>query len=664
MFVQRSAFGRAAAHRAPAAFVLASVSSLLTACGGGAAPSATGQAIDATAVVTTAAPAAGGGGASTGQSLTPEALASITVNGAATTPVLLDTITTRSGNWLFSDLGAVGSDMRAYLWQLDGKDSFARVMICRRMFTKEAADATALSLVSVPVHAVVAGATFNWTLGVAQGACRVAQTVEPVAPNPAWLREAVAERLVPAYRRERAWLPSRVTLLALDSRRGAYNPASLGPSPASTATPTSSSNYVGVTSGQGGEYPSSRGFVHDIDARLVDAALHDEDSRILSTWPQIVQYSFYSLAQPQGAAWSFVNHATIDPQFPQSGDRAWETPTSVNPNTGIDSMTEVSGWGRDVAHLENTAYAHWLLTEDPLAGLVVQRQAAYALASYAENYRGGYKTYAAMTAYAGYTGQERGMFNVMSALWKSLQVSNKVTSANGRVFWSAARAQKQADEVLASYDAIARRIGAATTATPGDYLSRLSGTLFGNAGSEPYAMADGTQTSLMQTSDFMLQQYGKEPLWLWSKAGDARVRGWFATYARSMVLRLTAIGGAMGVDQRSGVRGSGYPIGPTTLSGGKYIVAAAPPFSDDAGWAAWVAALPLADRPSRTSFAGAAVHTAMQSEGVLRYAKDLGLPVTGLDAAIAQVASTRAATASSSLVYPDLQMQKHMGSPD
>ncbi|MCA3255337.1 MAG: hypothetical protein INF91_06960, partial [Alphaproteobacteria bacterium] len=232
MFVQRSAFGRAAAHRAPAVLVLASFSSLLAACGGGSAPSATGQAVDAAAVVTTASAAAtGGGGASTGQSLTPEALVSVSVNGVAATPALIDTITTRSGQWLFSDLGAVGSDMRAYLWQLDGNDSFARVMICRRMFTKEAGDTTSLSVVSVPVRAVAAGATFNWTLGVAQGACRVAQTKEPVAPNAAWLREAVAAHLMPAYRRERAWLPSKVTLLALDSRRGAYNPASLGPSP-------------------------------------------------------------------------------------------------------------------------------------------------------------------------------------------------------------------------------------------------------------------------------------------------------------------------------------------------------------------------------------------------------------------------------------------------
>ncbi|MCA3254955.1 MAG: hypothetical protein INF91_04970 [Alphaproteobacteria bacterium] len=624
---------------------------LLLGCGGGGgggATAATGAASTATA---TPAPA-------------PPPPPTYSVNGASVTPAALETITTRSGTWRLSDLGAVGSDMRAYLWQLDGKANFARVMVCRRIFTKEAGDTTDLSVTTVPVRFTIGTSAWNWSLGVAQGACRIAQTEDPVAPNPAWLREAVTQNLIPAYRRERAWLPARVTLLAPDTARGDYDPASLGPVPGSTATPTSASNYVGVTSNQGGEYTSSRSFVHDIDARLVDAALHNEDSRIATVWPQVTQYSFYSLAQPQGGAWSFVNHGTIDPQFPQDGDRAWEAPTGVSPNTAVDSMTSVTNWGRDVPHLENTAYAHWLLTEDPVAGLVVQRQAAYALAAYFENYRGGYKTYAPMTAYAGYTGQERGMFNTMSALWKSLQVSKKVTSANGRVFWSAARAQRQANEALASYDVIAKRIGASTAATPSDYLSRLSGTLFGSAGSEAYEMADGTQTTLMQTSDFMLQQYGKEPLWLWAKAGDARVRGWFETYARSMVLRLTAIGGAMGVDKRSGVRGSGYPIGPTTLSGGKYIVAAAPPFSDDAGWAQWVVSLPLADKASRTTFAGAAVHTAMQSEATLRFAKDLGLPVTGLDDAIAQVARTRAATATSTLVYPDLQMQKHMGSPD
>ena len=33
-------------------------------------------------------------------------------------------------------------------------------------------------------------------------------------------------------------------------------------------------NFVGVTSGQGGEYAASRGFLHDIDARVIDLALN------------------------------------------------------------------------------------------------------------------------------------------------------------------------------------------------------------------------------------------------------------------------------------------------------------------------------------------------------------------------------------------------------
>ena len=663
MFESASAIGRAGARRAPAMLLISSFGFVVAACGGeSASPTSVAQSlapVPVTADAVATAPAA-----STGKAMAAEALVTVSINGVEATPVLIDTITTRSGAWQFSDLGAVGSDARAYLWQLDGVADFARVMICRRIFTKEAGDTADLSTINVPVSVAVAGANFDWTMGVVQGACRVAQTREPVAPNASWLREAVAARLIPTYKRERAWLPSKVTLLSPDTRRGAYNPASLGPSPSSTSTPTASGNYVGITSNEGGEYTSSRSFVHDIDARLVDAALHNEDSRIESVWPQVTQYSFYSLAQPQGAAWSLTNHVTVDPQFPQSGDRPWEAPIGSSPNTSVDSMTAVTNWGRDVAHLENTAYAHWLLTEDPVAGLVVQRQAAYAIASYYENYRGGFGTAAARTTYGGYTGQERGMFNVMSALWKSLQVSKKITSANGRVFWSAARAQKQADETLAFYDGIAKRIRSATTSNPSDYLSRITGTLFGNIGPEPYNMADGTQVNFIQTSDFMMQQYGKEPLWLWSKAGDARVRSWFTTYARSVVVRATLIGGAMGVDQRSGARGSGYPIGPTTLSGGKYIVAALPSFSDDSGWANWVANLPLAEKPSRTTYASSAVHTAMQSEAVLLFAKDLALPVTGLDTAISQVARTKAATTLSTMDYPDLQMLKHMGSPN
>ena len=141
----------------------------------------------------------------------------LTISGASVTATSLDTIVTRSGSWQISDLGAVGDasvGARAYMWRLAGNTTFVRVMICRRLFTREAGDDVALSSFSVPVRLVLGTATFNWTMGVAQGSCRVMQNEEPVAPNPAWLREAVAANIIPSYRRERSWLSAAPAIWA------------------------------------------------------------------------------------------------------------------------------------------------------------------------------------------------------------------------------------------------------------------------------------------------------------------------------------------------------------------------------------------------------------------------------------------------------------------
>ena len=531
---------------------------------------------------------------------------------------------------------------------LEENPAFVREFACRRAFTKEAGDATALDMATVRLLDVDAR--------VAQGSCRVVQNMEPVAPNAAWIREAVAAGVIPAYRRERAWVAG-LPALARSSKRGAYDPTSLGPrTDGTTAAPTSSNNYVGVTSSQGGEYASSRGFLHDADARVVDAALHHEEAAIAAYWGEFTQYSFYSLAQPQGGVWSPVNHTTVDPQFPQAGDRPFEIPFHSSTNSAIDSMTSVEGWGRDVAHLENTGFIHWLATEDPIAGLLVQRQAAYALGGRYEYQRGGTGTTPADTAYEGQDGQERALFNTLSALWKSRDVSRRITSVAGKMFWSPARTQRQADEVIAFYDKAAARIDAATAASPKDYFARLSGALFGAVvGVDEFEMADGTLVKMQTTSTFQVVQYGKDPLWLWTKAGNPAVRRWFTSYAGGLALRMTVIGGAMGVDGRTSTRGSGYPIGPQAVSGVTI------PFTTPTGWAQWVAALPLKQTDSRTTFNNAGVHTAMQLEGALLMAKDAGLAVPEIETALGRIHSAR--TATTSLRYTGLQMHKHLSSP-
>lgn len=572
---------------------------------------------------------------------------------AAAPAVPIDVLTTRSGAWQLAGLPAQG-DAAVYRMTLDRNPAFVREFACRPLATKEAGRGVELDL--LPVRLLGVEAT------VAQGACRVVQNMRPVAPNLDWIRAAVVTRVIPAYRRERAWLDT-VKPLAPDRRRGAYDPRSLGPRPdGSTAAPTAGANFVGVTSGQGGEYLSSRGFLHDADARVVDAALHGEAAAIDAFWAEFEQYTLYSLAQPQGAAWSATAHTTVDPQFPQEGERGWEVAFHNNPNPAVDSAQGVTGWGRDVAHLENTGFIHWVATEDPIAGLVVQRQAAYALASRFEYLRGGYAgtRQPADTAYEGYVDQERGLFNTLSALWKSRYVSRRVNSLEGRMFWSPTRAQLQADQVIAHYDLAAARVAAATSASPSDYVALLSGTPFASVGIGAFVQADGTTAKLQQTSAFETVQYGKEPLWLWTRGGHTTVRRWFTAYATGLAARMAVIGGTMGVDGRKSTSGSGYPTGPTALVSGR-VVATTPGFASTAGWAEWVAALPLETADARDSFDGAAVHTAMQMEGALLMAQDAGLQVPQIEPALSRIRSAKSAT--TAYKYASLQMLKHMGAP-
>lgn len=569
------------------------------------------------------------------------------------TPGLVDVFVTRSGHWRLSALPAQG-DAAVYRMTLEEKPGFVREFACRPLFTKEARKGIQLSLLTVKLLGAPAS--------VAQGACRVVQNMQPVAPRLDWIRAAVANRTIPAYQRETAWVSGLEPLVRHSGRQG-YDPMSLGPrfDGASTA-PTSSHNFVGVTSSQGGEYTASRGFLHDADARVVDAALHNEQAAITAYWPEFEQYTFYSLAQPQGAAWSAKNHVTIDPQFPQDGERGWELPFHNNPNPRFDTALEVTGWGRDVAHLENTGFVHWLATEDPVAGFLVQRQAAYALAGRREYQRGGYAgtLQPADTRYEGYADQERGIFNTLSVLWKSRDVSRRIASAEGRMFWSATRVQAQADQVIAFYDQTAERVAAATIASPADYTAKLSGTPFTTIGIGGFLRRDGVKVKMQQTSAFESVQYGKEPLWLWTKAGNPTVRRWFTAYATGLAARMAVIGGAMGVDGRTSSGGSGYPTGPTKQNA-TVTVAAAPPFNSTTGWAEWVAALPLKQVDSRTNFNGASVHTAMQMEATLLMARDAALPIPQLDSALSRIKQGRAAT--TAIRYPGLQMHKHLGSP-
>jgi hypothetical protein len=551
---------------------------------------------------------------------------------------LIDTLVTRSGHWRLYDAGR-DDTLARYVWTLDEKPAFVRVMVCKRAFTHEAGDGAALELTPVAAEVRHRGQTQYWQLQVAQGSCRIAQNGEPVAPRADWLRGAVADGRLPAYRREQSFRPAARKGLKPGPAGGAYDATSLGGD-------SSNRNYVGVTSAQGGEYVSSRGFIHDIDAQLIDAVLHGEE--IARSWDAAAAYSWYSLAQPQGAVWSAVNHVTVDPQFPQPGDRPWEIANAgARARPDIDSVVPTDRWKRDLAHLENTGFAHWILTEDPVAGLLVQRQAAYALASYYE-----YRRTRGDRRYRAYDEQERGMYNLLSATWKARDVSARVASSSGRVIWRSARVAKMADDVIADLDARRFQPMMAAAAGPGDdYVRRIVGLPLAKLNSSAWKTATGGEVQLRGSSAFELPQYGKEPLYLWTRAGDARVARWFARSARHLTVRALHIGGARGIDRSENARGSAFPAAPV----------GAIPFADDLGWAAWVKRLPIADAAT-DNFDGAGLHTLTQVKGTLQLARAAGLKVPELDAALARIDADWART--STPRYAGLESAKHWASPN
>lgn len=551
---------------------------------------------------------------------------------------LIDMLTTRSGHWRLFDAGR-DATLARYVWTLDETPGFVRVMVCKRAFTHEAGDGDALELTPVAAEVRHKGQTQFWQLQVAQGSCRIAQNMEPVPPNAAWLREAVAQGRIPAYRRERSFRPlARAGLVADPRGASAYDATSIGGE-------SSSKNYVGVTSAQGGEYSASRGFIHDIDARLIDAALHNDD--IARVWDQAAAFTWYSLSQPQGAVWSAVNHVSVDPLFPQAGDRPWEIANAgTRARPDIDSVIPTARWPRDLSHLENTGFVHWILTEDPVAGLLVQRQAAYALASWYE-----YRRKRGDNRYHASDEQERGVYNLLTALWKARDISTRVASGKGTAIWRPARTAKMASDIISDIDT--RLVQPVARATPADgdlYVRRIVGVPVSGLQPSVWKTTSGGELRLRGTSAFQLPQYGKEPLYLWTRAGDPRVRRWFEMAARHLVVRTLHIGGARGIDRSENVRGSTFPVAPV----------GSVPFGDDLGWAAWAKALPIVAGPT-DRFDGAALHTLTQIQGTLLLAKGAGVKVPELDAALAKIDADWARTAKPR--YVELESAKHWAAP-
>ena len=562
------------------------------------------------------------------------------VDGNSATAKRVDVITTASGRWTLDSLGAVG-DIAAYRWRHEG-NPHVRVMLCRAPAT--VAIRGGVPLVLDPV-AVRIGA-YATTAAVAPGACRVAENGPLAELNPAWLVKAVKDGRLPAYSRANSWRPAKIQPV---TSLGAYDAAEIGRGVFGKA-PSASGNFIGVTSSQGGEYESSRGFLHNIDARVVDLALHDERVGDVRAFER---FTWESLAQPQGAVWSPVNHITADPQFPLPGDRAYSVNLSNQvPPAGAENMVLIKDWGRDLAHLENTCYVHWIMSGDPVAAICLNRQLAFALANQGFAYRSG--------TYSGLGGQERGVYNTITALWKSRDVALHMTSLNGKVLWGSPRIEKMRADVFANFDRRARGLPtpANPSPSPADTAARAAVGVVAHFSlwPEPFARVHRT---LAGTSNFELVQYGKEPLYLWSKAGDPTMRRWMIDSARELSARALLVGGARGVDQCKGATGSGFPVS-EMQSDRPSAGAAKPTWSDAKGWAKWINTAICPD-VTNTTFTGANNHTTIQLYNALRMFREAGAP--GLDPAIAHFEAVRAATDLNAMHATGLNWPKHWAGP-
>lgn len=582
---------------------------------------------------TLGAPNTGGGGSWAPTTLT------ATVDGSPATLTQVDAITTRSGIWWVDSLGQFG-DSHVYSMRFSGNSAFIRLLVMRRVFTVEAGDGTALNMRAMSLSATLNGTPYSWSVKCSQGSVRVVQNQQPIAPSPSWIREAVQNHRVPAFDRKYAAIQSALTPYSSTSSahswRGAYDPESLGPNQTAT-TPTSNSNYVGVTSAQGGEYTSSRGFIHDVDAGVIDRALNNEDTPILTAWNQFVQFTFYSLAQPQGGVWSTALHTSVDSQIPQSGETAWEIAGATPYYSNVNSLQPADNWGRDASHLENTGFVHWIATEDPIAGLLLIRQLSWSLGSYFEYKRPG----GVLTEYKVETGQERCLLNSMSALWKAKDVISRTSTLHGRFIWESARINKQVSDCIAYLDTTeVQPMITATDVTSDNYARKLASYPFGSGSiyQSTLTPSGGSSTSIRSFVQFHLNTYGPPALYLFAKSGNITVKTWLEYAARHTVARIVTIGGARGNDgiSRQTALGNDYPIKFTGVN---------PTWTDLQGWCDWILSMTnttyfngTTTMPiPRTNFGSSWTHTSNTLYGLLLLARDAG--VTGLDSSITAVRS-------------------------
>ena len=481
----------------------------------------------------------------------------VSVAGQRLEATAIDTVTTPTGTWPVSDLGAI-SGGRVYQFGLSSRPSWWSVCIVRYPVAGDRTVGERIYPVSV--------SGVDVKVSVLGGSMKCVDNGEPIAPSMARLREAVADKRVLPY--STAAFSGWPVTPKLAADRNEHN--LLGYQASRIYGRSASNNSIAnPIVGSGGEASTSRGFIAGDDAILIASALAGNSTVFNETATQNRIQVLYGLSLPYLAIWSESGDRLRDPQHPFTGDRPylnegskstaddygnegeWTAPADYAYLGALDAVAGTTyGHTRDEAHLFNNGYAYWLATGDPRAALLQQSIAAYALASV---YQGGYSDGRYRTRFT----YQRTTMNMWSAMWKLKDVADNVSTANGKIFWSKARAQKMVDDVLADWKAQLAKLDAAS-----DVQSKSSSIFRGIDlnGDNAY-------------NSFMIQVYGPEAAYLFASKGKPEMLEAYRRELRAAVRQDWRHTGLYG-------HGSG--------SGFKVLEDGVMPYSDEASFVAWV----------------------------------------------------------------------------
>lgn len=569
---------------------------------------------------------------------TPTPTPTVLVNSASTSPVLIDTITTHSGDWPVYHLGDFG-DLRVYRWAYSADPAWWAVSVNRLPDPVLTGTQPLLeTLLTVTVDGV------DHPVRVLPGSTKFVESHVPVTPSLSAITAAVASMDLPNIDGSRfTMFPDGKTLEPVVSPMAAlgYKPDRI------YGRDSVYDNAIGNVSSGTGENHSSRGFMSDNESILIAAALTNNQSVFDATAAAIHNEILWAMSMPHFMNWSPHHHMLRDPQIPFSGDLIYTT-EGVAPSGGealsaargrwpapadYPYLAEVNATAgtnyshiRDCAHLFNHGWAYWFATGDPRVALVQNAIACMALGAKEPDGSGNY-----VNRFSG----QRTTMNVFSAAYKA----HKMSIASSAVIWPQARRTKFFNDNMADWQAKVAAFEAAT-----DDISKRR---------TAFKHLDGNPTIF---SYFMFQQYGALPAYFHAKEGKPEL---LTRLAEHFIIRVNDIGGRRGLQNdgaNSNNGGNGSDLFNITMVTATTLAGMIAEIFD-----------PRTSLPT-DKFDGGSSGGACYIYMVLKFAQDAVArgwmaPVTGLDTAVANFEAQHAATTLTSLAHRTITSWRHCAVP-